>query len=730
MYFSENQLIQIKVNESTVVERILWIDPGNIICFTINIYEDNPLPLKRTISDLENMLNDGCLSFINDEPFRIYFRDDELSEKEIRIREKRWNIIKDVVCVEPDIYDSFRRGQIVKSLLSNKSSNYASIYKFLRLYWIRGKTKNALLPDYKNSGGRGKSKTLGDKKIGRPRKYKSVEGEGVNITDEIKRIIQISLKKYYFNSKQMTLRDSYNQMLEEFFKEDIYYDNGFKKVILKDKSELPTYKQYLYWYTKLFNSEEKTINKKGKRKYLLEDRAVLGSSYYDNLGPGWKYQIDATVADVYLVSELNREWIIGKPVVYFVEDVFSRMIVGMYVGLEGPSWLGAMMALINTASNKVEFCKQYDIDISYDKWPCQHLPSTLVADRGELEGYNIEPLINAFNVSVENTPPYRADLKGIVEQHFRLTNSRVKPFVPGTIDKDFRVRGGRDYRLDAKLTLKEFTQIMIHCILYHNNHHWLKNYNPDEMLIRDEVPLIPVRLWEWGLKNRAGQLRAFPEDVVKLQLLPRKKASITARGIHFGKNVYYSCERAIKEGWFAEASIKGKWTVNIAYDPRQMEYIYIVNSDGSYEVCKLLDQYKHYGSKSIEEFEYIKNYEQMMQVKNEKEVTEHKIDLDSTIKAIVEKAKNDNNVSTNKSKAERLRNIKNNRDIEKQRIRKEEAILLGEAREREGNLKEHNWNLQVEVRRDNNSNSENSDKKISDLIRKVQKSKKSNFMRG
>lgn len=78
-------------------------------------------------------------------------------------------------------------------------------------------------------------------------------------------------------------------------------------------------------------------------------------------------------------------------------------------------------------------------------------------------------------MKVENTPPYRADWKGIVEQHFRILNARgIKPFLPGVVDTEVKVRGERDYRLDATLTLEEFTSVIIRCVLYHNNHHYLK----------------------------------------------------------------------------------------------------------------------------------------------------------------------------------------------------------------------------------------------------------------
>lgn len=37
------------------------------------------------------------------------------------------------------------------------------------------------------------------------------------------------------------------------------------------------------------------------------------------------------------------------------------------------------------------------------------------ADRGEMESRSVETLINSLNIRVDNTPAYRADMKGIVE---------------------------------------------------------------------------------------------------------------------------------------------------------------------------------------------------------------------------------------------------------------------------------------------------------------------------
>lgn len=42
-------------------------------------------------------------------------------------------------------------------------------------------------------------------------------------------------------------------------------------------------------------------------------------------------------------------------------------------------------------------------------------------------------LSNSLGIRTDNTSPYRGDLKGIVEQHFRIEERKLEPFVPGTL---------------------------------------------------------------------------------------------------------------------------------------------------------------------------------------------------------------------------------------------------------------------------------------------------------
>ncbi|WP_096202055.1 Mu transposase C-terminal domain-containing protein [Bacillus sp. FJAT-45350] len=677
--FIINDIISIEeANGEKHLERIVWIDEGNIICYTINIVIEKALPIKRKISDLEQLHAEELISIVDKEPYGfVYQSEEQLSEHNKLLRDERWKCIENLVLQEPAIYESEKRGPLIKATMERTGKTKRLLYKYLTQFWQRGKTKNALLPDYKNSGGKGKDKEF-TVKTGRPRKFGSIIGKGIVINDEIKRIFEVSVKRFYHNVRKNPLATTYDLMLKTFFVADYRYENGVKKPILLDQDNLPTLRQFRFWYEKTYKSEEKLRKRKGNRKYELEDRAVLGTSVGELYGPGTKYQIDATIADVYIVSSFNRNWIIGRPVIYVVIDVFSRMVVGLYVGLEGPSWYGAMMALSNTASDKVSYCKQYGIDITKEEWNCHYLPQTLLADRGELEGYNVERLISAFNMKVENTPPYRADWKGIVEQHFKTIHTKVKPFIPGFVDVDVKVRGDRDYRLDATLTLEEFTSVIIHCVLHHNNHHWLKNYNQDEMIIQDEVSLIPRELWNWGIKNRSGKLRSYSEDIVKLHLLPTANARVTYKGIEF-KKMRFSSETALKENWFGEARQKS-WKIPICYDPRNMSHIYLPSEDGrGYEVATLLVHHKKYSGKTIEEVEYYFAYELLKQQEFAHEEIQQKSDLTSDIEHIVQKAKKSLGAEkVEMSNNQKVKGIRGNRSMEKEAKRKEEAFLLAD----------------------------------------------------
>lgn len=673
----KNDLIEYGDPHARII-RLLWIHPAQSLGFVIDINAHDASPEAVQLAELQSDLQFERSRLLLVDPHKIIIDESSLPGKRKLMRDNAWKIVESLVSDEPKIFYPKHRAERIAKFVDSGLSTRATIYLYLRRYWQRGQTPNALLPDYANSGGRGIRRTTNsDVKRGRPRKLG--EQPGLNIDEDIRKVFRVAVGRYYATQSKFTLRGAYDQMIADFYCERTI-DSRTGRVTHQSTEVgasmgVPSFGQFSYWleqdHDRLYVKRERLR----PRIYDKDLRGLIGTSTAEVWGPGARYQIDATIADVYLVSRIDRNKIIGRPVLYIVIDVFSRMIVGIYVGLEGPSWVGAMMALANTVSDKQLFCKKNGIDIEVGGWPCHHLPAMILGDRGEIEGRMIEALINNFNVTVENAAAYRADWKGIVEQRFRLIPTKFKPYVPGYIDVDYRARGGKDYRLDAVLDLDQFTRIIIECVLYYNNFHELKNYDKDRDLAADDVPAVPIDLWNWGIANRSGSLRQYPEELVRFSLLPVDDATITVNGIRL-MGLFYTCQKAIEERWFDKARQGGVRKVKVSYDPRDRDEIYLHDSASpmQFQACQLTERSRAYRKTSVWEVEQSQKNEKQISSKRQPRQQLAAADLSANIERIVAGAVSQRPEPSAESAAKRTKNIRENRAQEKQANRSAETF--------------------------------------------------------
>lgn len=235
--------------------------------------------------------------------------------------------------------------------------------------------------------------------------------------------------------------------------------------------------QFRYFFEKNYNKPDVIKARTSSIVFEKDITPLKSTAVTNNFGPGAQYEIDATIADVYLISELDPDRIIGLPVIYKVKDVFSRMTVGLYVGLENPSWATALIALANAFCDKVEYCCRYGIDISYADWLSIGTPATITADRGELLGKYGDILVNRFGITLSNTRAYHGDDKGIVEESFNTMHADILPYVNGKVDPvNGKKKAGKRNELSAKLTLFDFTKMVI--VIRDKP----KHYNPPQKL--------------------------------------------------------------------------------------------------------------------------------------------------------------------------------------------------------------------------------------------------------
>jgi len=658
-----------------VPRRVLYVSVENDFLVSIPLHGRRCAPTLSSYGDWMSMLSDGTLEIIEDPHLELPFNH-ALTEAMKSRKAKAWAIIEPLTKDVPAIFQSNYRNHQIKARAREAGCHIDSIRDWLNEYWQMGCTSSALFGKRKNCGAPGKlkptikldtnnvGKKVAEVKRGKPRS--TTPGIGMNISEEDRRIIRIATNLFYKKNKKATLKYTYLKMIRQYYPDSTQVDVNGKIQIIRPEI-VPTYQQFTYWHKKE-NSEYDVIQaREGKTFFEKTLRPLLGNSTFEAIGPGYRYQIDATIADVYLVSRIDRNTIVGRPVMYVVIDVWSRLIVGLYIGLENVSWATAMMAIHNVTLNKVSYCNQYGIDIEPQEWPQSPLSSVLLGDRGELLSKQADRLTEVLGIEVENTPPYRADWKGIVERQFRLLPAKFAADVKGYVDKDFGKRTGPDYRLDACLNLHEFTKIAIHCILEHNTTP-VSGYPLENAMVAQQIPAIPNELWEWGIRNRMGTLVRHPECKLLFALLPTADASVTSKGIAFLGRHYYASSLDTR-AWFSRARHKGRFKVVISYHPHNLNTILLHDplQRNQFTCCTLISNDSSDLNLYVEEVvartakaaktNASRNYATISsQITHQKAIEE--------IAATADAEKMESGPST-KSKKERISNIRSYRQVEK-----------------------------------------------------------------
>jgi hypothetical protein len=636
--------------------RLLQKYPDTDTAVMIELQSEFKLPEICGLSDLEDMVEDGTCKIL--EQSNHSGSAEHLTKKQMQQINEIWNTIEPIIRNDELSFDEKKRSENIKKIMLVQHCAHTSLLRWLHKYWAGGCTKMALVPNYKARGGAGKERTDSNGRIGRPCKYQPQTDEmqiGKTEKWQIKHIVNMTYNK---NSKYK-MTDAYTKFIRTY-----YWNEETQSVV----SPCPSITQFRYHAKKIWNLRKRIGEKKFDRTY----RAIPGNSACEADGPGEKYQIDATIADVYLVSRADRNAVIGRPVLYFVTDVFSRMIAGFYVSLEGPSWTDAMMALYYTNMDKVQLCRQFGIDIQEGDWPCIGLPQQLLTDNGELVSKASSQLVSELGVHMQNTSAWRPDLKGIVEQSFHLINGRTRMLLPGGVQLDYRDRGVPDYKLDATLNLCEFNQIIIHYILKHNSRVLTKHPQKSEDIITAGIPAIPLALWNWGIQNRSGCLAKRTPQEVAYSLLPNGTARVTERGIKY-KSQYYTCDSFIREDMGSQARINGTWQIMIKHDPRATKTILLCCEDGQYEVCTRLESYCEDWFE--EDFQYQNQLEKSKGNANQKHNLKNEVAFQTQIDSIIKKAQAEKEQTDNVVAFPEKNKVRSNRKKDLLLQQKQESFL-------------------------------------------------------
>jgi hypothetical protein len=213
--------------------RILWIDRKHDLAWAFELGVRHGQPRALGLQALADDVLDRRARLLLHDPFAATPAPAELAHKHRAMRDKAWAIVSSLQAQAPALYAARERAALVARCADEFGVSRPSVLRYLRRYWERGQTIDALLPDYGNSGARGRTRAASaGVKRGRPRK--SGEHPGLNVDDATRATFRAAVARYRATHAVFSRRAAYRQMLAEFYR-DTHPD------------AVPSFGQFSYW---------------------------------------------------------------------------------------------------------------------------------------------------------------------------------------------------------------------------------------------------------------------------------------------------------------------------------------------------------------------------------------------------------------------------------------------------------------------------------------------------
>lgn len=546
--------------------RIISISQNTIILCELdteklNLVDNDCAIVLELLSDNEISLDEDKDDFI----FDINVLSDTLKSK----YEARKKVISEVMRVyESRLMDLM--GKASKSELQDILKRYSfpksSFWRMFTKYMQSG-MKDYALVDKRGFRKKGLEYTY-SVKTGKTSNY--YEMTGIVINESIKQIFDEALKEFR-SGRQKSLKSCYDRMnLLHFTRTEVI--DGVSSVSLLPVSERPTLRQFYYYADSKLTAEEKDAIKTSAQEQRNNKRLLTSDALYDVCGPGDMVEIDACEADVSLVSAFDRNKTIGRPVVYFMIDVYSRIILAVSVAFDNNSVLGVTNLFLNLADDKQDYCKKYGMGFDNPEiWPSNIIPRRIRVDRGsEFKSREFTRICNELGIEKQIVPGASGSLKGVVEQSFHQMHAKQNMHVEnyGLIEK----RYDSNHHQEATLTIEEYNKMIINFVLTHNQEYNV-NYPCTKEMIKKGIKPIPVLLWNYGVEKYGAPRPIISKNQYLYNLMTPVKAKINRRGIVY-KGLYYlpESDRVLAQEMFRAGTKKQSFEVRM--DMRDISYVY------------------------------------------------------------------------------------------------------------------------------------------------------------
>jgi hypothetical protein len=388
--------------------------------------------------------------------------------------------------------------------------------------------------------------------------------------------IKAFVKKHHLGDR--TWSASFDEFLAAHHISEIKVNARGQQIwVVKPPLKRPSLGQFYRHGRRSLGYVQETVQKVGAAMFERDYAGKPIGQAFQALMAGREAELDWTTSGLVTVRRGKRTSL-GTITVYVIIDVFTGMVMSLYVTLGNASTEEANRAILICLEDKVELCKRYGVIIEAKDWAVKHIMGILTCDRGELNSWKASSLVRGLGCRLKTTRSRFARDKGTIESFNAKIKALMRTLAGGV--EIYPRRGEKSPHIEAIFDLDQVYALLLELVIRHN-----AVLRANQPLSEDMVGAMlhhcptPNALWDYG--ERHGTLRVFNLEEARLHVLPFVKASVTERGIQFeGLRYQVPTFDAGQPGgidanhWLAEAR-KKRWPVDLLVDPATVNHVWL-----------------------------------------------------------------------------------------------------------------------------------------------------------
>lgn len=600
------------------LHRVLWVEDDLIVTIPIPVRMPGEpsvrywkKPQRHSLSVIRAAIDEQKLIVTSlDLPPLVYLTDEQIKERypqrstptKRRVREncallqkrdRAWRYIEPVfefVMQHPaEAYRSNRLWIMVKDRALAVGRSPAELLDALHRCLALGCGKNSLLPATPRCGAKGRPRKLKlSKRLGRKNTAYvrgQVDSPGIHLSAKDKEKINIGWRTFLKGGR--TVHQAHVLTLGAWWSTGTKIESGVEVPILMPPERCPTLKQFRYWGPREEGGKSAFELHLRPNDWVKKYRAMLGTSLDGITGVGQIALMDSTSTDQTLVSMMSPLDAVGTCNRIVIHDGLSDVICGIYCGFEAPSEQTALLTILNAASDKVEFCKRFDIQVTAEQFPSVFFRKFRV-DNGEMRTENAIKLLTGLHSSIEFVERDRPERKGPVETGHHTIHHAVDKKGDGRTHGRQRLRGEDHSAVRACWTWYGYMRELLLAIIYFNNQAdatALFRRHPFRVeMLRDNVPPNRAAIYAWCVKNNRVSQPYCDFELLRAIVLPVARAVVRQDGVFLLRpdrgekkeivyGVRFSGPRIIELGWHRGTASPPPY-INVRYDPNNLDRIW------------------------------------------------------------------------------------------------------------------------------------------------------------